>query len=112
MLIPECLYAAEKGKAVIVDGLGWRFAILGVLNAAYTYVWGRNREAPLVSSCHARASLTLARSPRRLHRRIHPLAPRLGRRVAVLLHRQDAAQGRDARAGAVRASAVLAVAWL
>jgi len=32
----------DKGKAIIIDGLGWRLPILALLNAVYTYVWGRN----------------------------------------------------------------------
>ncbi len=42
-------FTADKGKAIIVDGLSWRFALLGVLNAVYTYVWGRERQSSIPS---------------------------------------------------------------
>ena len=30
-----------QGKRVIIDGISWRFALLGVLNAIYVNVWSR-----------------------------------------------------------------------
>ena len=32
----------EGGKQVIIDGIGWRFALLGVLNAIYVNLWARH----------------------------------------------------------------------
>ena len=44
-----------KGKRVIIDGISWRFALLGVLNAIYVNVWSRGHyvvgEFAIHSSC-------------------------------------------------------------
>lgn len=32
----------ERGKSIIIDSIGWRFAILGVFNAVYVYFWSRH----------------------------------------------------------------------
>ena len=32
----------EGGKEVIIDGIGWRFPLLAVLNAVYVNVWARH----------------------------------------------------------------------
>ncbi|KAI5991773.1 hypothetical protein EDC04DRAFT_2532852, partial [Pisolithus marmoratus] len=32
----------EEGKAVIIDGISWRFALLGILNAVYVNLWARD----------------------------------------------------------------------
>ncbi len=31
----------DAGKNIIVDGIGWRFPVLAVLNAVYVNVWAR-----------------------------------------------------------------------
>ncbi|KAL7422965.1 hypothetical protein Q5752_002263 [Cryptotrichosporon argae] len=31
-----------RGKEIIVDGIGWRFALLGLLNAVYVFFWARH----------------------------------------------------------------------
>jgi hypothetical protein len=33
----------SNGKAVIVDGIGWRFPVLGLLNAIYVNVWASGK---------------------------------------------------------------------
>lgn len=37
-----CYQFTEKGKAIIVDGVQWRFALLAVLNFAYVWLWGHH----------------------------------------------------------------------
>lgn len=32
----------SHGKEVIIDGIGWRFPVLGVLNAIYVHLWATN----------------------------------------------------------------------
>jgi hypothetical protein len=31
------------GKAVIIDGISWRFPLLGILNAIYVNLWANHR---------------------------------------------------------------------
>jgi hypothetical protein len=40
------VFVAEKGKAIIVDGVQWRFALLAVLNFAYVWLWGHHCTSP------------------------------------------------------------------
>jgi hypothetical protein len=32
----------ERGKEIIVDSIGWRFALLGVFNTVYIFFWSRH----------------------------------------------------------------------
>ena len=41
----------EGGKQVIIDGIGWRFSLLAVLNAVYVNVWAR--QYYIVGTCIA-----------------------------------------------------------
>ena len=31
-----------RGKEIVIDSIGWRFAILGVFNTVYIYFWSRH----------------------------------------------------------------------
>jgi hypothetical protein len=40
LLLGTVIYQfTSNGKAVVIDGIGWRFPLLGVLNAVYVNVW-------------------------------------------------------------------------
>lgn len=44
LLLGTVIYQfTSNGKAVIVDGIGWRFPLLGLLNAIYVNVWGSGK---------------------------------------------------------------------
>ena len=32
----------ERGKEIVVDSIGWRFALLGVFNTVYIFFWSRH----------------------------------------------------------------------
>lgn len=43
LLLGTIIYQfTARGKEIVVDTIGWRFALLGLLNAVYVYFWGRH----------------------------------------------------------------------
>lgn len=62
--------AAEKGKALIIDKLQWRFALLGLLSSAYTFTGMRSMHilafiaSILVSACVTAIYIEVKRSHR------------------------------------------------
>ena len=81
------------GKRAIIDGISWRFALLGVLNVIYVNLWAEAHYIPgtRTRSLLARYRLLMAHTLFSLHL----CAPRVVLRDSHLLRRQEEPRARQ-----------------